>query len=35
VDPRRSSGVGAIGLGGVNGTGILAQYIGGNGESRS
>jgi hypothetical protein len=30
VEPRRSSGVGAIGFGGVNGKGFVAQYIGGN-----
>ena len=28
VEPRRSSGIGAIGLGGVNGKGYVAQYIG-------
>jgi hypothetical protein len=31
VEPRRSSGVGAIGFGGVNGKGLVAQYIYGNG----
>jgi len=33
-EPRRSAGVGAIGLGGVNGKVILGQYIGANAYPR-